>query len=63
VRHKIEAELKALWSSATWVQDLVLGGSNGTPPLAASVSSATDLIEGHVDAMTKNGVLWGPSWC
>jgi hypothetical protein len=55
-------ELRALQSSATRVRDLVLKGSHKTSPLVASLSSATDLIEGLIDAAATNGGHWGPGW-
>jgi hypothetical protein len=54
-----DAKLKVLWSSSTWVRDLVLKRSNKTSSLATSLSSAADLIEGHVDVAAANGVHWG----
>jgi hypothetical protein len=51
-----DIEQMALWSSATLVWDLVLKGSDGTSSLVASLSSAADLINGRIDAMTTNGV-------
>jgi hypothetical protein len=56
-------ELRALRSSATRVQDMVLRGSNEMYSLAVSLSLAVDLIEGHVNATTANRVCWGPDWC
>jgi hypothetical protein len=56
----VEAGLKAMWSSATRVQDLVLGRSDRTPPLAISLLLAADLIEGRVDFTATNRVRWGP---
>jgi hypothetical protein len=52
-------ELRALQSSAARVQDLVLKGSDEASSLAASLSSAADLIEGRVQAAAANGVHWG----
>jgi hypothetical protein len=52
-------ELRALQSSATRVRDLVLKGFDKTSPLVASLSSATDLIEGLIDAAATNGGHWG----
>jgi hypothetical protein len=49
----------ALQDSAARVQDMVLEGSNKISSLAASLSSAVDLIEGRVDAVVTNGVHWG----
>jgi hypothetical protein len=52
-------ELRALWTSATRVGDLVLKGSIKTTSLAASLSSVVDLIKGHINVVTANGVHWG----
>jgi hypothetical protein len=38
---------------------MVLKGSDETSSLAASLSSAVDLIEGRIDATISNGVHWG----
>jgi hypothetical protein len=51
-----EAELKALWSSAARVRDIVLKRSGGTSFLVASLSSVAELLEGRIDATTANGV-------
>jgi hypothetical protein len=48
-------ELRALQSSATQVWDLVLKRSNEASTLAVSLSSATDLIKGSIDAAVANG--------
>jgi hypothetical protein len=37
----------------------VLQGYDETTSLAMSLSSATDLTEGHIDAEAANGVHWG----
>jgi hypothetical protein len=52
-------KLKALQNSATRVWDLVLKGSDEASSLAVSLSLATDLIEGHVNATATSGVHWG----
>jgi hypothetical protein len=52
-------KLMALQDSATRVWDLVLKGSNEVSSLVASLSSATDLNKGRVDAAAANGVHWG----
>jgi hypothetical protein len=52
-------ELRALWSSVVWVQDLVLEGSHEVSSLVPSLSSAVDLIDGHVDGAAANRVSWG----
>jgi hypothetical protein len=36
----------------------VLGNANGPSSLAASMSTAMELLEGQVDATTANGVHW-----
>jgi hypothetical protein len=53
---EVDAELEALRYSAAWVQDLVLGGTNGSSSLAASVSMAAELLEDWIDAATANRV-------
>jgi hypothetical protein len=51
---------QALQSSAIWVWDMVLKSHDETSSLAAVLSSTSDLIESRIDAMTVNGVHWGP---
>jgi hypothetical protein len=58
-RWEADAELEALRISAAWVQDLVLGGVNGTSSLAASMSMTAELLEGRIDIGAANGVHWG----
>jgi hypothetical protein len=41
------------------VQDLVLGSADGPSSLAASISVATELLKGWIDAAAANGVRWG----
>jgi hypothetical protein len=41
------------------VQDLVHRGHVGMSSLVASLSSATELIEDHIDMAATNGVRWG----
>jgi hypothetical protein len=53
------AKLRALQSFTTWVQDLVLKGSDGTSSLAVLLSSAVDLIEGRIDVVAINGAPLG----
>jgi hypothetical protein len=48
---------QALWSSAVWVWDQVREGFGEEPSLAVALSSAADLIEGHIDAAAANEVL------
>jgi hypothetical protein len=38
---------------------LVLDNDNGTSSLAASMSTAVELLEGWIDAVAVNGVRWG----
>jgi hypothetical protein len=38
---------------------LVLGSGDGPSSLAASMSVATELLEGRIDATAANGVRWG----
>jgi hypothetical protein len=52
-------ELEALQTLAVRVQDLVLGSDNGSSSLVASMSVATKLLEGRIDASAANRVLGG----
>jgi hypothetical protein len=52
-------KLEALRSYAARVWELVLKRADGPSSLAASLSSATELFEDHIDARTANGVRWG----
>jgi hypothetical protein len=54
-----DAELEALRTSTEWVWDLVLGGADGLPSVAVSMSAAAELLEGWIDAATANEVRWG----
>jgi hypothetical protein len=58
-RWEADAKLEALWTSATRVWDLVLSNANGLSSLAASMSIATELLEGQIDGATTNKVRWG----
>jgi hypothetical protein len=58
-RREVDTELKALWCSAAWVQELVLDNADGPSSLVASLALAVELLEGRVDAMATNGVRWG----
>jgi hypothetical protein len=58
-RREVNAELEALWTLATRVQDLVLGSADGPSSLAASMSMATKLLEGWINPTAANGVYWG----
>jgi hypothetical protein len=53
---EVVIKLRAQGSSTTWVQDLVLKGSDGASSLAASLSSAVDLIEGRINTVATNRV-------
>jgi hypothetical protein len=53
------AEPEALWTLAVRVQDLVVGSADGPSSLAASMSTAAELVEGRIDAAAANGVRWG----
>jgi hypothetical protein len=48
-------ELRALLSSASRVQELVLKRSDETSSLAVSLSLAIDQVEGRVDTTIANG--------
>jgi hypothetical protein len=52
-------KLRALQSSVARVWDLVLKRFDKTSSLVVSLSSATDLIEGHVNAVAANEAYWG----
>jgi hypothetical protein len=52
----VDAELEALRAFAARVQDLVLGGADGPSSLAASVSTAAELLEDRFDAAVANRV-------
>jgi hypothetical protein len=52
------AELEALWNSTSRVRGLVLGRSIRMSSLSMTVSSAMELIEGHIDIVADNGVWW-----
>jgi hypothetical protein len=56
---EVDAELEALWTSATRVWDLVLDNINGPSSLAASLSTVVELLEGRIDTAATNGVRWG----
>jgi hypothetical protein len=43
---EVDAELQALWTSATRVRNLVLDNTDGSSSLAASMSTAVELLEG-----------------
>jgi hypothetical protein len=56
---EVDAELEALWTSATRVWDLVLDNIDGPSSLAASLSTVVELLEGWIDTAATNGVRWG----
>jgi hypothetical protein len=53
---EVDADLEALRTLATWVRDLVLDRVDMPSSLAASLSTVAELLEGHVDTETANGV-------
>jgi prophage DNA circulation protein len=57
--HEVDDELEGFWSSATQVQNMVLGGPTGTSSLVASLSSAAELIKGCINIVAANLVHWG----
>jgi hypothetical protein len=58
-RREMDVNLEALGSFAAQVWELVLERPDGTSSLEASLSSSTELIEDHIDAVAANGVCWG----
>jgi hypothetical protein len=55
----VNVELEAMWTSATLVQDLVLGDVDTPSSLVASLSMVAELLECWIDTMVTNGVHWG----
>jgi hypothetical protein len=55
----MQDELQAIQNSATRVWDLVLKRFAEMSPLVVALFSATDLIEGRIDAVAANEVHWG----
>jgi hypothetical protein len=55
----VNVELEAMWTSATLVQDLVLGDVDTPSSLVASLSMVAKLLECWIDTMVTNGVHWG----
>jgi hypothetical protein len=51
-----DAELEALRTLTVQIRDLVLDTADGLSCLAASMSTVVELLEGHIDAATANGV-------
>jgi hypothetical protein len=58
-RRQVDAELEALWTLATRVQDLVLDNIDGPSSLAASLSMVVELLKGRINAADANRVHWG----
>jgi hypothetical protein len=58
-QRQVEAELEALWTSATRVQDLVLRNTNILSSLAVSLYMGAELHEARIDTTATNGVRWG----
>jgi hypothetical protein len=54
-----DTELEALRSSTARVRDLVLERADRPSSLVTSLSSAEELLKGHIDAVTSYGVRWG----
>jgi hypothetical protein len=50
-RREVNTELEPLWTLVMWVQDLVLDRADKPSSLAASLSTAAELLEGWVDAL------------
>jgi hypothetical protein len=57
--HQADEELEALWTSAAFVWDLILGDANGSSSLAASLAMVAEEVEKWVNAAAANGVQWG----
>jgi hypothetical protein len=55
----VKAELEALRSLASRIQDLVMGDVDRTALLATSMSAVAELHEGWIDAAVSNAVRWG----
>jgi hypothetical protein len=56
---EVDAKLEDLRTSAAHVRDLVLDNDDESSSLAASMSTAVELLEGRIDAVATNEVLWG----
>jgi hypothetical protein len=56
---EVDAELEALRTLAVRVWDFVLGRADGPSSLAASMSTAVELLKGRIDATITNGVRCG----
>jgi hypothetical protein len=48
-----------LWTSATLVQDLILGEAGGPSSPAMSLSMVAEEIENRINTVAANGVQWG----
>jgi hypothetical protein len=55
---EVDIELEALWSSTTWVWDLMLERADRTSSLVVSLSSLAELLEDHIDVVAANWVRW-----
>jgi hypothetical protein len=55
----VDAELETLRTSAARFRDLVLYGADELSFLVASLSTAVELLEGHINAVAANRVCWG----
>jgi hypothetical protein len=53
------AEMDALWASATLVWDLVLGDIGESSSLAASLARVAEEVENRISTTVANGVRWG----
>jgi hypothetical protein len=58
-RRQVDAELEALRTTVVFVCDLILGDTNGSSSLVASLSMMAYEVEKWVNAMAANGVRWG----
>jgi hypothetical protein len=54
-----DVELKALQNPAIWVLDMVLEQADGLSSLVVLLSSAAELLEGHIDVVAANEIRWG----
>jgi hypothetical protein len=55
-RREVNAELEALWGSATQVRDLVLDKDDGPSSLAVLLLLVAELLEDHIDVAAANRV-------
>jgi hypothetical protein len=56
---QVDAEREVLQTSATLVQDLVLGDVNIPSSLAMSLSMVAEEVKGRINTAAANGVRWG----